>query len=66
MTLCLMLLVMGSALYLEPVTGAMADFASAFSTAAGQPGMFLDKVFRKLIIVVVFCFMGTHQRGLVA
>ncbi|CAK9082804.1 unnamed protein product [Durusdinium trenchii] len=33
MTLCLMLLVMGSALYLEPVEGAMKDFAAGFSTA---------------------------------
>lgn len=32
MTLCLMLLVMGSALYLEPVEGAMKDFAAGFST----------------------------------
>lgn len=32
LSLCLMLLVMGSALYLESVEGVMAQFASAFST----------------------------------
>ena len=39
LSLCLMLLVMGSALYLDSVEGVMAQFASAFSTVACKHAM---------------------------